>query len=90
MTDTKFGQRFSGIQTFHDETVSLLGIDVIKRESMRDFRKLAERNREVILLFEHTVEQLTLDEFWRGRVAVRTQAIALRAQLAIEGPKESK
>lgn len=88
MTHTKFGEAFVSLQEFDGEVIRLLGLDYAKRISLWGFREHLERNPEVIVPFDHTIEQHWLDNHITDRIMVRTKAIVLRAQLAIEGPKE--
>lgn len=80
-----FGEKLASLQIFTEEAVEELGTLCLKAIALDSFWHFAQRNPECIVVFDHTVRQDIWDSMWYGTIAVRTEAYALRAQLAIEG-----
>ncbi|UJQ86276.1 hypothetical protein SEA_BONAMASSA_37 [Mycobacterium phage Bonamassa] len=81
------GQRFAMHQVVTDEAVRSVGMDLILRQAKSDFIRMLDRNREAVVMFDHTLRQEVRESPFFNRYAVTTEAIVIRAQLAIEGPK---
>ncbi|AEK08690.1 hypothetical protein FGG22_gp071 [Mycobacterium phage Hammer] len=83
----KFGERFSMAVLFTAEFLANVGLDSAKRETKDEFYRAAERSPEVIVPFHHTLKQSCTFHHLHNMVAIQTEAVVLRAQLAIEGPR---
>ncbi|AKU42389.1 hypothetical protein AVT30_gp56 [Mycobacterium phage UnionJack] len=70
-----------------DEAVRSVGMDLILRQAKSDFVRSLKRNREAVVMFDHTLRQEVREHHIFDRYEVTTEAIVIRAQLAIEGPK---
>ncbi|ATW60907.1 hypothetical protein SEA_ARCHETTA_36 [Mycobacterium phage Archetta] len=81
------GQRFVMHQVVTDEAVRSVGMDLILRQAKSDFIRMLDRNREAVVMFDHTLRQEVRESHFFDRYAVTTEAIVIRAQLAIEGSK---
>jgi hypothetical protein len=82
------GQKFAGLQEFTAEMVEAVGLRNIKLAAGDHFRFWMKKHPEVIVPFHHTFKQDHRYDRMLDRVMVRTEAYVIRAQLAIEGPKE--
>ncbi|QDK03122.1 hypothetical protein SEA_SYDNAT_38 [Mycobacterium phage SydNat] len=82
------GERFVAHQIVADEAVWSVGMDLILRQAKSDFIRMLERNREAVVMFDHTLRQEVREHHIFNRYAVTTEAIVIRAQLALEAPKE--
>ncbi|QGJ94807.1 hypothetical protein SEA_BLINN1_46 [Mycobacterium phage Blinn1] len=83
----KFGEKFSTTVFFAKEFLNSIGMHNAKILAGEEFYRAAERSPEVIVPFHHTLKQSHAYNHIRPLVAIKTEAIALRAQLAIEGPR---
>lgn len=83
----KFGEKFAGLQQFTGEAVDSVGMEIVQLVAKSSFLKHCDRSPEVIVPLHHTIKQDHRYDFMLDTVIVRTQAIVLRAQLAIEGPR---
>ncbi|QJD50248.1 hypothetical protein SEA_IWOKEUPLIKEDIS_45 [Mycobacterium phage Iwokeuplikedis] len=83
----RFGEKFASIQVFNDEAILAVGEEVILEAALYSFRKAAERHPEVVVVFEQTIRQTVAQnwfDFIRREHGVRTEAMVIRAQLALE------
>ncbi|AFF28421.1 hypothetical protein FDI11_gp56 [Mycobacterium phage Tiger] len=83
------GERFVMHQVVTDEAVWAVGMDLILRQAKSDFIRMLDRNREAVVMFDHTLRQEVREHHIFDRYAVTTEAIVIRAQLALEAPKEN-
>ncbi|QGH80603.1 hypothetical protein SEA_RAHALELUJAH_43 [Mycobacterium phage Rahalelujah] len=82
-----FGEKFAGISVFSARCVEDIGQELVYTAALDSFRHGLRRNPEAVVAFEHTIKQKSVYDVMRDQWAVRTEAVVLRAQLAIEGPK---
>ncbi|AZS08243.1 hypothetical protein PBI_IRONMAN_41 [Mycobacterium phage IronMan] len=81
------GYKFASIIEVTDEAVLAVGEKPILDHALADFRKLADKHPEVCVVFDHTIRQSVHQDwhrFMRQSHLVRTEAMVIRAQLAIE------
>ncbi|AVP42075.1 hypothetical protein KIP48_gp56 [Mycobacterium phage Naca] len=83
------GERFVVHQMVTDEAVWAVGLDLILREAKSDFVRSLKRNREAVVVFDHTLRQTVREHHFHNMHAITTEAIVIRAQLALEAPKEN-
>ncbi|ALA06765.1 hypothetical protein AVV06_gp57 [Mycobacterium phage Chadwick] len=83
------GERFVVHQMVTDEAVWAVGLDLILREAKSDFVRSLKRNREAVVVFDHTLRQTVREHHCLNMHAITTEAIVIRAQLALEAPKEN-
>ncbi|AEJ93569.1 hypothetical protein AIRMID_37 [Mycobacterium phage Airmid] len=85
------GERFVMRQVVTDEAVWAVGLDLILREAKSDFVRSLKRNREAVVMFDHTLRQTVREHHYHyhNMNAITTEAIVIRAQLALEAPKEN-
>ena len=86
---TPLGTRFASVTAFTDEAVDCVGMDLILAEAKSDFLRSLERNREAVVMFDHTLRQEAHEHYFFNLHVIRTEAIVIRAQLALEAPKEN-
>ncbi|MCA2331893.1 hypothetical protein JF714_15730 [Mycobacterium avium] len=84
----RFGEKFASLRFFTAECVDSVGEGYVLDHSKDEFLCGITKHPEAIVAFDHTIQQSMHRDFLRDGFLVRTQAIVLRAQLALEGPKE--
>ncbi|AER26417.1 hypothetical protein FGG39_gp69 [Mycobacterium phage Saintus] len=82
------GERYVSIRWFSTECRDSVGEEFVLEFARDEFLWGVKRDREAIVAFDHTIKQSTHVDYMRAGIVVRTEAYVIRAQLAIEGPKE--
>ncbi|AMO44008.1 hypothetical protein BJD46_gp40 [Mycobacterium phage Bactobuster] len=83
------GVKFAFVQEVTEEMVLALPEDVILREVEHGFRQMARRHPEIVVVFDHTIVLSVHRHFMRQSYLVQVLADVIRAQLAIEAPREA-
>ncbi|ACE79966.1 hypothetical protein Pukovnik_40 [Mycobacterium phage Pukovnik] len=78
------GQKFAVVQAFTEEMVAAFPEEYILRHVEEGFRHAMRKHPEVVVPFEHTIRIDVQRDFTGRHFMVRTQAMVIRAQLAIE------